>query len=212
MGCVLGTYCWMALICPGRLAGVRARAAGRKRLLPRPQGTAISPAEESSSVPPAEYVAETEDANKEVIRAMMSRLHLFEAPVQGGSSAPPAAAAPGAEAAPPATPRTAELRLTVEDENGLRGSSEFDCGLCASASSTAGLLQGSSAYECVFDCGFCGTFSEVAAHEGRCCRRRELTAGARPGDDPKVADDPLSVLDQEVLDRVLTTAMKLRRV
>lgn len=31
-------------------------------------------------------------------------------------------------------------------------------------------------------------------------------------DDPKVADDPLSVLDQEVLDRVINVAMKLRRI
>jgi hypothetical protein len=30
-------------------------------------------------------------------------------------------------------------------------------------------------------------------------------------DDPKVADDPLSVLDQEVLDHVLDVALQLRR-
>ncbi|CAK0827501.1 unnamed protein product [Prorocentrum cordatum] len=38
----------------------------------------------------------------------------------------------------------------------------------------------SGAYECEFDCGFRGSFGEVAAHEGRCWRRRELTALARP--------------------------------
>lgn len=34
----------------------------------------------------------------------------------------------------------------------------------------------------------------------------------RPQDDPEIADDPMSVLDQELLDRVFDVALKLRRI